>query len=78
MIVEHGEGGAKAAAPIARDIMRKALELDPAGGGPHDRGRGRSRASGVSAAAGHGCAPAELALAEKLRQLTGRSSRCCC
>ena len=28
VIVEHGEGGSKVAAPIARDIMAKALELD--------------------------------------------------
>ena len=34
VVVEHGIGGAKVAAPIARDILRKALELDPAGGGP--------------------------------------------
>jgi len=30
VIVEHGEGGSKVAAPIARDIMRKAFELFPA------------------------------------------------
>ena len=30
VVVEHGVGGAKVAAPIARDIMRKALELEPA------------------------------------------------
>jgi penicillin-binding protein 2 len=29
VIVEHGEGGSRTAAPIARDIMRKALELAP-------------------------------------------------
>ena len=29
VIVEHGEGGSTAAAPIARDIMRRALELAP-------------------------------------------------
>jgi penicillin-binding protein 2 len=28
VIVEHGMSGSKAAAPIARDILRKALELD--------------------------------------------------
>jgi penicillin-binding protein 2 len=33
VIVEHGIGGSKVAGPIARDIMRKALELNPAGGG---------------------------------------------
>lgn len=32
VVVEHGQGGARVAAPIARDILRKALELDPAGG----------------------------------------------
>ena len=30
VVVEHGGSGSKAAAPIARDIMAKALELDPA------------------------------------------------
>jgi penicillin-binding protein 2 len=29
VIVEHGEGGSRTAAPIARDIMRRALELLP-------------------------------------------------
>ena len=29
VIVEHGQSGSKAAAPIARDIMTKTLELDP-------------------------------------------------
>ncbi|MEM7440199.1 MAG: penicillin-binding protein 2 [Pseudomonadota bacterium] len=29
VIVEHGGGGSKAAAPVARDIMQKALELAP-------------------------------------------------
>lgn len=33
VIVEHGIGGSKVAAPIARDIMRKAIELDPVGRG---------------------------------------------
>jgi penicillin-binding protein 2 len=28
VIVEHGEGGSKAAAPVARDIIAKALRLD--------------------------------------------------
>ena len=28
MIVEHGEGGSKAAAPVARDIMAEAMRLD--------------------------------------------------
>ena len=31
VVVEHGMSGSKAASPIARDIMRKALELDPGG-----------------------------------------------
>ena len=31
VLVEHGGSGAKVAAPIARDLMRKTLELDPAG-----------------------------------------------
>ena len=30
LIVEHGEGGSSVAAPLAREIMRKTLELDPA------------------------------------------------
>jgi len=30
VLVEHGGGGARAAAPVARDIMRKIFELDPA------------------------------------------------
>ena len=29
VVVEHGGSGAQAAAPLARDIMAKALELDP-------------------------------------------------
>lgn len=33
VIVEHGEGGAKVAAPIARDLMVRTLELDPSGTG---------------------------------------------
>ena len=31
VIVEHGQSGSKAAAPIAKDIMTRALELDPSG-----------------------------------------------
>ena len=31
VIVEHGESGSARASPIARDIMTKALEIDPAG-----------------------------------------------
>jgi penicillin-binding protein 2 len=34
VVAEHGEGGAKVAAPIARDIMRKALEIDRHRPGP--------------------------------------------
>jgi penicillin-binding protein 2 len=34
VVVEHGVSGAKTAAPIARDILRQAIELDPAGGAP--------------------------------------------
>jgi penicillin-binding protein 2 len=30
VVVEHGGSGSQSAAPIARDIMAKALELDPA------------------------------------------------
>jgi penicillin-binding protein 2 len=47
VVVEHGGGGCKIAAPIARDIMAKALELDPArrqpklsAGGPAADGSG--------------------------------------
>lgn len=29
VLVEHGGGGSRVAAPIARDIMAKTLELDP-------------------------------------------------
>jgi len=31
VIVEHGQSGSRTASPIARDIMTKALQLDPAG-----------------------------------------------
>jgi penicillin-binding protein 2 len=34
VIVEHGQSGSKTASPIARDILRKALELDSAGTPP--------------------------------------------
>ena len=50
VIVEHGMSGSKAAAPIARDIMRKALELDP-GRRPAARGRRHGVMSGRRAAA---------------------------
>jgi penicillin-binding protein 2 len=43
VVVEHGVGGAKVAAPIARDIMRKALELEPAGTKSPIAGRGAER-----------------------------------
>jgi len=33
VVVEHGGSGSGAAAPVARDIMREALKLDPTGGG---------------------------------------------
>ena len=39
VVVEHGMSGSKAAAPIARDIMRKALELDPGARAAASRGR---------------------------------------
>jgi penicillin-binding protein 2 len=29
VVVEHGGSGSQAAAPIARDILAKAIELDP-------------------------------------------------
>ena len=31
VVVEHGGGGAKTAAPIARDVLRETQRLDPAG-----------------------------------------------
>lgn len=34
VVVEHGGGGAKAAAPIARDVLRETQRLDPAGNRP--------------------------------------------
>ncbi|HEX6012851.1 MAG TPA: penicillin-binding transpeptidase domain-containing protein, partial [Geminicoccaceae bacterium] len=34
VIVEHGQSGSKAASPIARDILRKILELDSPGATP--------------------------------------------
>jgi penicillin-binding protein 2 len=34
VVVEHGESGAKTAAPIARDIMAKALDITPRPAGP--------------------------------------------
>ena len=30
VVIEHGGSGSQAAAPVARDILAKALELDPA------------------------------------------------
>ena len=32
VVVEHGGSGSRAAAPIARDLMQKTLDLDPTGG----------------------------------------------
>ena len=29
VVVEHGQGGSKAAAPVAKDIMERVLERDP-------------------------------------------------
>jgi penicillin-binding protein 2 len=43
VVVEHGVGGAKVAAPIARDIMRKALELEPGSAKSPIAGRGAER-----------------------------------
>jgi penicillin-binding protein 2 len=34
VVVEHGESGARTAGPIAKDIMTRALEIDPAGKAP--------------------------------------------
>src|ERR671919_1749646 len=42
VVVEHGGSGSKAAAPIARDIMAKALELDPSRTPPAISLEGRS------------------------------------
>ena len=36
VVIEHGGGGAKTAAPIARSIMEAALKLDPASKPPHN------------------------------------------
>ena len=68
VVVEHGSGGAKVAAPIARDIMRKALELFPMAARPRRRpppatARRRERRSTAAAAR------ARLSLGEKLRQV---------
>ena len=38
VVVEHGMSGSKAASPIARDIMRKALQLDPGADRPDATG----------------------------------------
>jgi penicillin-binding protein 2 len=42
VVVEHGGSGSQTAAPIARDIMAKALELDPARTRPAISGDQRS------------------------------------
>ena len=36
VVVEHGGGGSKTAAPIARDILREVQRRDPARRGPED------------------------------------------
>ena len=46
VVVEHGNAGAQAAAPMARDIMTEALRRDPA-----NRTEAPPRAGGGSAAA---------------------------
>ncbi len=42
VIVEHGGSGAKVAAPIARDLIQKSLELDPLASGLAQAPRGES------------------------------------
>lgn len=46
VVVEHGGGGSSVAAPIAREVMHKTLELDPA------RSRAGSEVAGVEAKTG--------------------------
>ena len=36
VVVEHGGGGSKAAAPIARDLLREVQRRDPARRGPEE------------------------------------------
>ncbi|MEM7189970.1 MAG: penicillin-binding protein 2 [Pseudomonadota bacterium] len=44
VVVEHGGGGSKAAAPIAKDILLKARELMPPGGGIQEQDAGATPA----------------------------------
>ena len=74
VVVEHGGSGSQAAAPLARDIMAKALELDPTRARPPltaerepRRARGRSGMSALTVAARF--KTVELSLLEKLRLL---------
>lgn len=46
LIVEHGGGGSSVAAPLARDIMRRTLELDPAARRPVANAEKPGRAAG--------------------------------
>ena len=39
VVIEHGGGGGKIAAPVARDVLREAQRLDPAGTRMRDRAR---------------------------------------
>jgi penicillin-binding protein 2 len=39
VVVEHGGSGSRAAAPIARDLMQKTIDLDPTGGRTTAAGR---------------------------------------
>jgi hypothetical protein len=48
-VVEHGGSGSQAAAPIARDIMAKALELDPTRPRPARSAERRSGGRGAPA-----------------------------
>ena len=63
VVVEHGMSGSKTASPIARDIMRRTLELDPAVGSGTD-GRRWDR---MSAASLPRLRAPELTAGEKLR-----------
>ena len=75
VVVEHGGSGSLAAAPIARDIMIKALEIDPIRRAPGaDRrtraARARGRRSGLGPmASAVRFKSVELTLVEKLRLL---------
>ena len=39
VVIEHGGGGGKIAAPVARDVLRETQRLDPAGTWTRDRAR---------------------------------------